>query len=55
MKKLEDFNVEKIELNSIYGGGQVETTFLGCDVLDDTNGNGKPDPGECVEWVVCPE
>ncbi|AXT58012.1 hypothetical protein [Aquimarina sp. AD1] len=59
MEKFESLKIEKIGLSNIYGGLQYIDTVLGsgssqlCDCLEDTNDNGKQDPGECAEIVVC--
>ena len=59
MKKLESLKIEKNELSNIYGGTTTESTMansdgtISCDVYEDTNGNGHPDAGECLEFVEC--
>ena len=64
MKSLENFQNEKIEIKSIWGGGEVETsrpdtkdahgcTVITTDSYNDANGNKKLDANEncdvCVE------
>ncbi|MGY3792343.1 hypothetical protein [uncultured Aquimarina sp.] len=59
MEKFESLKIEQIGLRSIYGGTTTESTMANsdgttsCDVYEDTNGNGHPDAGECLEFVDC--
>ena len=58
MKSFNNFKIEKLNLTKIYGGDFVDTKTgpsksASCDCLDDTNGNGKADPGECMEIIEC--
>ena len=54
MKKFEDFKIESIALNEVYGGDCHHTCFAElCDIHDDYNNNGITDPGEVVYIVEC--
>ncbi|SEL14287.1 hypothetical protein SAMN04487910_1842 [Aquimarina amphilecti] len=59
MEKFESLKIEKIGLSNIYGGTQYINTSFGsgdtaqCDCLEDSNDNGKADPGECMEIIAC--
>ena len=49
MKKLEDFNCEKVELNSIYGGKAAAVASDQNTVTVGDNG-GNPDDGDDSDW-----
>lgn len=56
MESLRNYKIDHKCLNQIYGGVPVETRMEAeglCDCLDDRNGNGKLDPGECQEIIDC--
>ncbi|GAA0713639.1 hypothetical protein GCM10009430_05650 [Aquimarina litoralis] len=59
MEKFESLKIEQNGLSSIYGGVRYIDTSFGsgdtaqCDCLEDSNDNGKPDPGECMEIIAC--
>ncbi|SHJ47700.1 hypothetical protein [Aquimarina spongiae] len=55
MESFKEFEIKAIGLTKIYGGVQyIDTSFDGyCDCLEDSNDNGKQDPGECMEIVSC--
>ena len=56
MKSLDSYKVKTKSLYSVYGRGPVETRMEAeglCDCLDDINGNGKLDPGECQVIIDC--
>ncbi|GAA4273848.1 hypothetical protein U6A24_02095 [Aquimarina gracilis] len=55
MEEFKNFKIEKLGLTQIYGGLQYIDTQTGnfCDCLEDTNDNGKADPGECMERIAC--
>lgn len=59
MEKFKDFKIDNLGLNSIYGGLQYVDTEFGsgsskkCDCLEDTNDNGRQDPGECAVVIEC--
>lgn len=54
MKKFKEFQFNQVQMSKIFGSGPVDTTLANCnDCIDDTNGNGKLDPGECLEINEC--
>lgn len=58
MENFNNFKIEKLNLTKIFGGDFVDTKtgkgeLASCDCLDDTNGNGQPDPGECMTIIEC--
>lgn len=50
MKKLEDFNCEKVELNSIYGGRRMSMAFSDQNTVTVGDNGGNPDDGDDSAW-----
>jgi|TARA_B110000977_G_C10598019_1_gene307044 hypothetical protein len=49
MKSLEDFNIEKIEINSIYGGRMAAASF-DCDTITIGGSNSGANDGSDNHW-----
>ncbi|WP_166384248.1 hypothetical protein [Polaribacter sp. 11A2H] len=50
MKKLEDFNVEKIEIDSIYGGRMKAAASFDCNTMTIGGSNSGADDGSDNHW-----